>query len=134
MKKLISFIIYLVPLIGFSQFSVGYFQSSIPYVGFNYEIQDRYKPELRIGTDLHFEDFSIEVDFTYDILNKEEYEFYAGLGYKTGGFSGIVIPVGLNIFPFKRKSFGFLMELSPIISESSILRGSLGIRYRFLKE
>ena len=134
MKKVIILVFFLFPLVGFSQFGVGYFQSNIPYVGFNYEINDRYKPELRIGTDLQFEDFSIEIDFIYDILNKEEYEFYAGLGYKTGYFAGFVIPIGLNIFPFKRKSFGFLIELTSIINDTSILRGSLGIRYRFLEE
>ena len=56
MKKLIILSALLFPIIAFSQFSVGYYQSSIPYLGFNYEIKDRIKPELRIGTDMFFDD------------------------------------------------------------------------------
>jgi hypothetical protein len=50
-------------------------------------------------------------------------------------FGGLVIPVGLNIFPFETKSFGFHIELSPIIAfdDEALLRGSWGIRYRFLE-
>jgi len=44
-----------------------------------------------------------------------------------------VIPVGLNIYPFENKSFGFQMEIAGLIGEVDILRGSTGIRYRFNK-
>ena len=68
-----------------------------------------------------------------DIFNEENYEFYVGLGAKFNSFDGLVIPVGLNIFPFSSKNFGFHIELSPIIlGDNELLRGSWGIRYRFL--
>jgi len=134
MKRLITLIIMSFPLLGFSQFGVGYFQSSIPYIGFNYEIKGKFKPEIRLGTDLFLDHISLEMDFTYDFINKYEYELYGGLGYIVGDFQGLVIPVGLNIYPFESKAFGFMIELSPIVFDASILRGSMGIRYRFFRE
>jgi len=56
---------------------------------------------------------------------------YAGLGGRIRILEGIVVPVSLNIYPFENKSFGFQIELAPILRESSLLRGSWGIRYRF---
>lgn len=133
MKKL-SIIFVFLSNVAFAQFGVSVHQSELPFVGFNYEFSERLRPELRIGTDNYFENVSVEVIGTYDILNKEDYEFYAGAGVRFNLLDGLVIPVGLNIFPFQSKSFGFQIELSPIISfdDSSLLRGSWGIRYRFL--
>jgi hypothetical protein len=133
MKKL-TFIFILFSNIAFAQFGVNAHQSEIPFVGFNYEFADRIRPEVRIGTDNYFENISIELIGTYDILNKTDYEFYAGAGLRFNLLDGLVIPVGLNIFPFESKNFGFHIELSPIFSfdDDSLLRGSWGIRYRFL--
>lgn len=133
MKKLAIIILFL-SNVSFAQFGVSAHQSELPFIGFNYEFNEHLRPELRLGTDNYFEDISIEVVATYDILNKESYEFYAGAGARFNMFDGMVIPVGLNIFPFEAKSFGFHIELSPIITfgDDSLLRGSWGIRYRFL--
>ncbi len=70
---------------------------------------------------------------TYDFANKEEYELYAGAGVRLNGFTGLVIPLGLNIYPLPTKQFGFHIELAPIIGESSLWRGSWGITYKFKK-
>jgi hypothetical protein len=131
--KNLTIIFLFVSNIAFAQFGVSAHQSEISFVGFNYEFSDHLRPKLRIGTDNYFENLSIELMATYDILNKEDYEFYAGAGFNL--LEGMVIPVGLNIFPFQSKKFGYHIELSPIISfdDSSLLRGSWGIRYRFLK-
>jgi hypothetical protein len=134
MKKL-TLILLLASNVAFAQFGVSAHQSELPFIGFNYEFMDRLRPELRIGTDNYFELISIEAVATYDLLNKESYEFYAGAGARFNMFGGLVIPVGLNIFPFETKSFGFHIELSPIIAfdDEALLRGSWGIRYRFLE-
>ena len=73
----------------------------------------------------------METVFTYDIINKPDYELYAGLGYRIGDFYGFVIPVGFNFYPFAKKNFGSHIEIAPVIFDASILRGSLGIRYVF---
>jgi hypothetical protein len=133
MKKLIIILLF-ISNAAFAQFGVSAHQSELPFVGFYYEINDHIRPELRLGTDNYLEDISIELVATYDIINKEDYEFYAGAGARFNIFEGMVIPVGLNIFPFESKSFGFQIELSPILFGDSgdLLRGSWGIRYRFL--
>ena len=134
MKQLFTILLFIFPSIGFAQFGVAYHQSSLPFVGINYEIGEKFRPEVRIGTDSFFNDLTFEAVVTYDILNKENVELYGGLGIKTADFGGVVIPIGLNIYPFGFKNFGFQMELAPIVGDSNLLRGSWGIRYKFLKE
>jgi len=133
-KRLILFFFLTTPAIVNGQIGVDFHFSNIPFLGINYEIIDRFRPELRIGTDTYFDNISFEGVVTYDILNKTDYELYAGLGARSNDFAGLVIPMGLNFYPFEEKKFGFQIELAPIIGESDILRGSIGIRYKFLKE
>ena len=106
--------------------------SSIPFWGINYEIKDRFKPELRLSSDTYFVDVSVEIIATYDILDKEDFELYAGLGGRFPILSGFVIPVGLNLHPFQKKNFGFIFEVTPVFgADSNLLRGSLGFSYKF---
>jgi hypothetical protein len=134
MKRLIFIFYLIIPAMANGQIGVDFHFSNLPFFGINYEIIDRIRPELRIGTDTYFDDMSFEGVVTYDILNKTDYELYAGLGGRTNDFAGLVIPLGLNFYPFEEKQFGFQIELAPIIGESNILRGSLGIRYKFQLE
>jgi hypothetical protein len=131
MKTLVTIAIYLAPMALFGQFIIDYHQSNLPFVGLSYEIKERFRPELRVGTDSFFEDVSLEGVLMYDLLNKNDYELYGGLGYRTQDFNGLVIPMGFNFYPLTAKNFGFQIELAPILGESNILRGSFGIRYRF---
>jgi hypothetical protein len=54
-------------------------------------------------------------------------------GSKSKWVLGLVVPLGINIYPLTTKQFGFHIELAPIIGESGVLRGSWGIRYRFTR-
>lgn len=131
------FLLLLIIMSSFSaeaQFGISYHQSSIPFVGFNYEIKDRFLPELRIGTDNFMEDLSAELVITYQFINKEDVEFYGGLGGRINTYEGLAIPIGLNVYPFEEKKFGFHIEIAPLIGEDQILRGSWGIRYRFKQD
>ena len=115
----------------FGQLSVGFHQINVPFIGINYEFVDRLKPEFRLGMDQFLDDLSFEGIVIYDIVNEDDFEFYAGAGVRANGFSGVVIPLGLNVYPFEVKKFGFHIEVAPIIGDNDILRGSWGIRYRF---
>ncbi len=127
-------IILFFPLFGFSQFGVDFQYSNIPFFGFNYEIKNHWRPEVRLGTDTFFDNVSVEGIVTYDILNKEDYEFYAGLGARFNTLPGLVVPVGFNFYPFDKRNFGFSIELAPIMGEDNVLRGSFGLRYSFDKK
>ena len=131
MRYIIICTFIILPAIAFGQFGISFHQSNLPFLGVSYEIKNKLRPELRIGTDNYFEDISFEGTITYDIVNKDDYEIYVGLGGRVNGFSGLVIPLGLNVYPFTAKQFGFHVELAPIIGEPGLLRGSWGIRYRF---
>lgn len=131
MKTVLVFFFIALPAIAFSQVGVSFHQSNLPFVGVNYEIKDRFRPEARIGVDNYFEELSLEGVVTYDFLKKEDYEFYGGVGGRVNSLDGLVIPAGVNIFPLGNKQFGFHLEAAALLGENSILRGSWGIRYRF---
>lgn len=144
MKKLLFTAAFLLAAasVSYAQLSVGYHQSNLPLASIGYEIGQRFLPELRFAADINVRDgYYTELALNYQLLNKPDYEFYTGLGL--GLYSGyytadatFVLPVGLNIFPFERKAFGFHMEVAPQIDidHFKLLRGSWGIRYRFLRE
>lgn len=136
MKKItIKFIlvlsIFFISNNSFAQLGVSFHQSNLPFVGISYEIKNRFSPEIRVGTDNYFHDTSLELAVNYIFKRNETVNVYAGLGGRIGFLEGLVVPVGLNIYPFDTKNFGFQIELAPIVRESSVLRGSGGIRYRF---
>jgi hypothetical protein len=121
--------------ISHGQFGASLHQSNIPFIGLNYQINERLLPEFRIGTDNYFEDTSLELVFTYIFKNDEMVNAYIGVGGRIEIFQGVVVPLGMNIYPFEKKNFGFHMEVAGLIAdEGNVLRGSWGIRYRFTKE
>lgn len=134
MNKL-NFILILVILCFFSksygQLGVSYHQSNLPFVGINYEAGERFIPEVRLGTDSFMYDLSLEAVINYKFVTRESYDFYAGIGGRITDYEGLVVPVGLNFYPFAEKNFGFHIEVAPILGDSELVRGSWGIRYRF---
>lgn len=116
----------------YGQLGVSYHQSNLPFVGINYEIGDHFVPELRLGTDNFMTNLSLEAVVNYKFVTKESYDFYVGVGGRIEDYEGLVVPVGLNFYPFSEKNFGFHIEVAPIVGDSELVRGSWGIRYRFL--
>lgn len=136
MKPIITVLLLLFATNGYAQFGVSFHQSNLPFVGFNYEIKGKFLPEVRVGIDNYIRDVSLEAVGTYQFINKEDVEVYAGAGIRSRNSDGaIVTPVGLHVFPFTTKKLGFHMEVSPLflLEKEVVLRGSWGIRYRFLK-
>ena len=133
MRKLLATIFCVVSVnSAFAQFGVSVHQSNLPFIGFNYELADRFVPELRLGMDTNLENMSVEAVATYQFINKQDVEVYVGLGGRANNIAGLVVPLGANFFPFASKNFGFHIEMAPIVYEAStIVRGSWGIRYRF---
>ncbi|MDT0647063.1 hypothetical protein RM545_10200 [Zunongwangia sp. F260] len=116
----------------YSQLNISYHQSNLPFIGVGYDISNRLTPEVRLGTDQFIDNLSVEAVLTYKFIKREDYDFYGGLGFRYNGYGGLVAPFGLNLYPFNEKKFGFHIEAAPILLDSDILRGSFGIRYRFL--
>jgi len=130
-KSLLLFVLSLFTLTSLAQFGVSYHESSMPFLGLNYELDDQYFGELRVGTNNYFEDIAFEVTANYIFIKDSNFDFYGGVGGRTTHFSGLVIPAGLNVYPFGDKHFGFHLEAAGLFGEVSILRASWGIRYRF---
>ena len=133
MKLIIVLLLTIVPSIVMAQPGVSFHQSNLPFIGVNYQVTERLRPELRIGVDNFVDITAVEAVVTYDLLKNEDYELYAGLGGRVNNFAGLVVPVGLNIYPLPYKQFGFHIEMAPIAGEDFLLRGSWGIRFRFKK-
>ncbi|MCB0629320.1 MAG: hypothetical protein R2824_04090 [Saprospiraceae bacterium] len=118
-----------------AQFGVSFHQSRIGFVGINYEAGRHFMAEFRISTDVLFETLALEGIGALRIGRSEEINPYVGLGFRFDPENlgaGILLPIGMNIYPFENKRFGFHLELAPIVGENAIVRGSWGIRYRFL--
>lgn len=125
-----------IPRYAQAQFTLGYHQSQLPMASFGYEWKEKWRPELRLSTDVYLQNLSAEGVLLLDLRNRAQYEVYVGAGVRGGDVAGLVIPAGVNIFPFSERKFGFHIELTPVLfgSYDSILRGSWGIRYRFVRE
>lgn len=119
-----------------AQFGLSYHQSNLPFIGVDYELGRRILGSLRISTDVFLVDLTPELVLAYKFGKNDQVDPYLGLGIRvddTNLGTGIVVPFGLNIYPFAQKQFGFLLELSPILigDSGNVIRGSWGIRYRF---
>lgn len=117
-----------------AQTTIAFHQSNLPFIGVNYQFGERFIPEFRVSTDQYFGDVSVELVANYIFKKTDRFEFYGGIGPKVGNFAGAVIPVGLNIYPFEKKDFGFQMEGAGIVGNHILFRGSFGIRYRFQQD
>jgi hypothetical protein len=134
MKKVLTILLILsISTFAKAQLGISYHQSLISFIGVNYEIEERFMPELRIGTNQLFENTDLELTVNYLFYKTEIINAYGGLGGRINLLPGAVIPVGANFYPFQNKSFGFHTELAALIGENPYLRGSFGIRYRFLE-
>jgi hypothetical protein len=123
----------LISTVSFAQWTVSYHQSNLPFLGVNKQIGEKWLPEFRVGTDNFIDDVSLELVVNHIFYKNERIDFYGGIGGRVQSFAGLVIPVGLNIYPFEQKDFGFHIEAAGLVGEQSLFRGSFGIRYRFLK-
>ena len=135
MKKFILLAFFgLISTVSFAQWTVSYHQSNLPFLGVNKQIGEKWLPEFRVGTDNFIDDVSLELVVNHIFYKNERIDFYGGIGGRVQSFAGLVIPVGLNIYPFEQKDFGFHIEAAGLLGEQSLFRGSFGIRYRFLKD
>ncbi|PHN07909.1 hypothetical protein CRP01_03915 [Flavilitoribacter nigricans DSM 23189 = NBRC 102662] len=123
-----------------AQFGFSYHESALPFVGINYEAGNRLLTEFRLSTNIYLGDLAIEGIAALKLGRSEELDPYVGLGIRLApdeDESAIVIPVGINVYPFPRKTFGFHLEFTPLIRGedfgNNIIRGSWGVRYRFEK-
>ncbi len=115
-----------------AQFGVSYhlLHSNI---NFNYQFNEKFIPEVRLSTNRDFDFLDLEATFSYVFHRNSLVDAYAGAGISTENYTYLMVPVGLNIYPFEQKNFGFLLEVSPMLGENAYLRGDVGIRYRFMK-
>jgi hypothetical protein len=135
MKRILFFLFFaLISSASYAQWTVSYHQSNLPFLAVNRQFGEKLLPEFRVGTDQYFGDLSFELVANYILKKTDRFEFYGGLGGRVGNFEGVVVPAGLNIYPFEQKDFGFHIEGAAIVGGSEVARGSFGIRYRFLKD
>jgi hypothetical protein len=138
MRIFLIFLLFSISSTIFAQLGVGYYQSNLPFVAISYEFKNKLRPEVRFGSDNYLNNLGLEGIMSYNFIKNDDFECYIGLGGRLNVFDGVVIPVGLNFYPLPEKRFGLHIELAPIFTSNqfteNILRGSWGIRYRFIKQ
>ncbi|MFK7953305.1 MAG: hypothetical protein AB8B73_10710 [Ekhidna sp.] len=133
MKKFFFFSFFLITLTSQAQFGVSYHQSVLSFFGANYTFKEKIFTELRFGSNIEIDDTYAELIATYIVKKESDYNVYIGIGATSIFDGGGVLPLGINIYPFEKKNFGFQTEVSYITFDEGIIRGSVGIRYRFLE-
>lgn len=134
---------------GKAQLGTTLYQSpDVMTAGLMYEFNNLVRPEIRIGVASgSFSSSNIlELLVNFDIVNKTDYEFYAGAGLIAAGFNqsrytaindGLIalsIPVGFNIYPFDNKQLGLHIDVSTLVFEATLsFLPRWGIRYKFRK-
>lgn len=139
MMKSIKKIIILLTLIclvkqGYSQLSVSYYSSSLSKIGLGYNFSNRVWGEVRLYSNTIIYDTTPELVFCANLVGKERYCLYLGVGGVVNYFNGIVVPFGVQFTPFdKMGNFTLHIELEPTVDFDSdiILQSSFGIRFIF---
>lgn len=121
----------------FAQFSVSYHSSSLPKAGFGYDFNEKIGVELRLYTNVFFDDFTPELLVKYNLITNEQFDFYSGLGGVVNSVNGMFIPIGFQFRPIENfKQFSFHAEIAPLwdFNDRFIFLGSWGFRYKFKKK
>jgi hypothetical protein len=50
----------ILPSVSFGQWGVSFHHSNLPFAGVNYEIKNKWRPELRVGTDVFLKTFLLK--------------------------------------------------------------------------
>ncbi|MEK6478465.1 hypothetical protein WJR50_13060 [Catalinimonas sp. 4WD22] len=135
--SLLVTILFFLQHTAFAQLGVSYHQSGLSFIGVQYNFSEApIMAEFRLSTDNFLENATPELVGTYGFINKEQHQVYAGLGLRVNRLEGVVIPLGLKVYPLKDfAGLGLHMELAPIIyteeDGGTILRGSWGFHYIF---
>lgn len=139
MKKLLIILLFCVSLNSYSQFGVtGYVESCI---GLNYKISNRFNTNLRIyANQSNLRSLPLELNGTFDIISKDNYNFYIGAGLIVNPFQdvdplkNIIFPIGFEIKPFESyRNLSFIVEFAPTyqLEDDLTFFKFLGLRYSF---
>ncbi|UZD21250.1 outer membrane insertion C- signal [Algoriphagus halophytocola] len=143
MKKLVllSFALFAFISLAKAQVSAGVnLQSSETFVTIGTDPSKQIFGEARIGTG---GDVGVELMGAYNIIRKEDVNFYAGLGLGLDDDRNhnhddeddiyIAIPIGLLVTPFNSKNLGLVLEAAPILADDhgDYFRAGFGFKYTF---
>lgn len=121
----------------YAQFSVSYFSSSMPKAGFGYDFNDKIGTELRLYTNVVFDNFTPELVFKYNFITSQPFDFYSGAGVVINTINGVFIPIGIQIRPIQSfNQFSIHAEIAPLIDFDGnlLFLGSWGFRYKFKRK
>ncbi len=121
--------------IGFSQISVSVSFSSDYKIGIGYNFSERIWSELRLSGEEVFSDISSELVLCNNIVKRERYSFYSGIGVLVNfDYGGLIIPFGTQFCPIEGlKNLSLHFELLPtfIVGKDIQISSAIGVRYLF---
>lgn len=135
MKKavlLLTILVYGLP--SFAQVSVAYYQSSSPKLGVAHNFSTRLWAEMRVYGNTFTNNFTPEAALCYNVIQSDNHSIYAGVGGNVNGYTGFILPLGVQIRPMKDfRNLALQIEFQPMYDFNSyyILQSSFGFRYHF---
>ena len=117
-----------------AQLSVSYYSSSLSKAAIAYNFNPKIWTELRIYSNTIIDDFTPELVFCYNIVNKEKHNIYIGACLNVNYYNGVVVPIGLQFSPFEKLSnFSLHIEIQPCFDfeKDMVIQSAWGIRYTF---
>lgn len=143
MKKLLLLFVLSFGILGYAtaQISAGInLQSSETFVTIGTNPDNQIFGEGRIGTG---GDIGIELMGGYNLIQKQDVNFYLGLGLgldddRNNGRNDdddfyLAIPFGLLVKPFANDNFGIVLEAAPVFADDrgDYFRAGFGFKYSF---
>ncbi len=143
MKKLILLSLTLFTFISLTEAQINAgvnLQSSETFVTVGTDPNKQIFGEGRIGTG---GDIGVELMGAYNIVQKDDVNFYLGLGLGLDDDRNrnndndddiyIAIPFGLLVTPFNSKNLGLVLEAAPILADNNgdYFRAGFGFKYTF---
>lgn len=130
MKHIFTTLIALI-LVSFAHSQVSIKADMSQNFSVDYKFNNKYRIELEV--------FEQEIDlsnlkpmFKVELLKKDDFDGYMGLGLAgLDPVDVITIPIGIDFYPFEKKSFSVVIELENQIGNDYHPIGNLGFRYRF---
>ncbi len=138
MKKiLITSILILISFNLKAQVGFSYLHSDvISAVGISTNPDKNIWGELRMGMDINAADFSPEIVGFTNVIKRDDFKMFLGVGGRLQVLEGIVLPaIGFTFKPIESKpNFALHAEGALIVGDfGEVLRGSFGFRY-FLRK
>lgn len=101
---------------GFAQWTASFYINSFDSkVAVGYQFNEKFWTDFRIYSNTDFDNFIPELTVNYNFVRKDIHDLYVGVGGILADGIGILVPIGLNVRPFKSDNLSLMIEFAPYL-------------------